>query len=206
MPSLRRSTSTPNAVRASPYPSVPSCQRAASRQQTGSAHARHGPGSQTSGRRVLADIDWWLVQDGQSTADADPEAPANDVSDTPVIPDLSAYTDAEISSISTTVLAPSTPSRRRRRREPLTPSLSTPSEDPVSDSEDEDSGSGIADRRRRIRTTGPPPSPSPRRRRRLLIRSSTVPQFPLARLDPEAATPYADFTISPHSSFTFIAD
>ncbi|CAA7270918.1 unnamed protein product [Cyclocybe aegerita] len=66
MPSLRRTASSP-AVRLSPYTS-------------GSLVARgHGPrrssGSETSSRRVLADIEWWRVTDGQCTdASADQES------------------------------------------------------------------------------------------------------------------------------------
>lgn len=65
MPSLRRSASTPSVVRSSPYPS-----RSALRNGTGSA-ARSGGrpkrsgGSETSSRRVLADIEWWKVQAAQ---------------------------------------------------------------------------------------------------------------------------------------------
>jgi len=64
MPSLRRTLST-SSVRSSPYPT-----------SLGVAQGRgHGPrrssDSETSSRRVLADIDWWRVIDGQRSPDAD---------------------------------------------------------------------------------------------------------------------------------------
>ena len=59
MPSLRRTLSTP-AVRSSPYSTSSSTTR-----QT----PRRSSGSETAGRRVLADIDWWLVTEGQSDHD-----------------------------------------------------------------------------------------------------------------------------------------
>ncbi|KAH9180513.1 hypothetical protein EDB89DRAFT_1900386 [Lactarius sanguifluus] len=55
MPSLRRTLSTPS-VRISPYPSL------ASRSQR--PH-RRSSGSDLSARKVLGDIDWWHVADGQ---------------------------------------------------------------------------------------------------------------------------------------------
>ena len=59
MPSLRRALSTPS-VRVSPYPSLLTL---TSRSQR-SGH-RRSSGSDLSARRVLADIDWWRVADGQ---------------------------------------------------------------------------------------------------------------------------------------------
>ncbi|KAH7889633.1 hypothetical protein F5I97DRAFT_1924165 [Phlebopus sp. FC_14] len=59
MPSLRRSFSSP-AVRSSPYPTSTSNRARASGQ-----HPRRSSGSSTSERRVLADIEWWRVSDGQ---------------------------------------------------------------------------------------------------------------------------------------------
>lgn len=56
MPSLRRTASTP-LVRASPYSSSPLAAR-------GNGH-RRSSGSETSNRRVLADIEWWRVTEGQ---------------------------------------------------------------------------------------------------------------------------------------------
>lgn len=56
MPSLRRTTSSPN-VRTSPYSS-----------SARSSHPgrRASGGSDTARRRVLADMDWWAVLEGQS--------------------------------------------------------------------------------------------------------------------------------------------
>lgn len=66
MPSLRRSASSP-AVRPAPYSSSLVVAR-------GNGH-RRSSGSETSSRRVLADIEWWRVTEGQ----CDPSAgQAND--------------------------------------------------------------------------------------------------------------------------------
>ncbi|TFK42287.1 hypothetical protein BDQ12DRAFT_675951 [Crucibulum laeve] len=68
MPSLRRTASSPS-VRSSPYSSSSS----ASVATRGHGH-RRSSGSETTGRRVLADIEWWRVTDGQcdpSAADRD---------------------------------------------------------------------------------------------------------------------------------------
>jgi hypothetical protein len=60
MPSLRRAFSTPS-VRVSPYPVLPS-----SRSHRPHPHGhRRSSGSDVSDRKVLADIDWWRVADGQ---------------------------------------------------------------------------------------------------------------------------------------------
>lgn len=60
MPSLRRAFSTPS-VRASPYPVLPS-----SRSHRPHPHGhRRSSGSDVADRKVLADIDWWRVADGQ---------------------------------------------------------------------------------------------------------------------------------------------
>lgn len=56
MPSLRRTASSP-AVRVAPYSSSLAAAR-------GNGH-RRSSGSETSTRRVLADIEWWRVTDGQ---------------------------------------------------------------------------------------------------------------------------------------------
>lgn len=65
MPSLRRTFSSPT-VRSSPYPtySPSSALYNTSRAQGGHGH-RRSSGSDVSNRRVLADIDWWRVADGQ---------------------------------------------------------------------------------------------------------------------------------------------
>lgn len=73
MPSLRRTISSPS-VRSSPYPAVLSN---ASNSGAGRVHGhghRRSSGSETSGRRVLADIEWWRVVDGQRDADTEPES------------------------------------------------------------------------------------------------------------------------------------
>ncbi|KAJ6497011.1 hypothetical protein C8R47DRAFT_327605 [Mycena vitilis] len=69
MPSLRRTLSTPS-VRTAPY----SLLSPAGPRTHGSGH-RRSTGSETSGRRVLADIEWWRVADGQRdvVSDQDPE-------------------------------------------------------------------------------------------------------------------------------------
>lgn len=64
MPSLRRTLSSPS-VRSSPYSNGSPVAR-------GGGH-RRSSGSETTNRRVLADIEWWKVTDGQCYADADQE-------------------------------------------------------------------------------------------------------------------------------------
>ncbi|KAI0093971.1 hypothetical protein BDY19DRAFT_902660 [Irpex rosettiformis] len=56
MPSLRRTLSAPS--RSSPYSS-------STQTRTGSRSPRRSSGSDTANRRVLADIDWWRVEEGQ---------------------------------------------------------------------------------------------------------------------------------------------
>lgn len=81
MPSLRRTYSSPS-VRSSPYryppvsPYIPSAHAT----RAGVPAHRRSSGTESSRRRVLADIDWWLVQDGQrdflaEDEDADADAP-----------------------------------------------------------------------------------------------------------------------------------
>lgn len=60
MPSLRRALSTPS-VRVSPYPSLLTSRAQRSHPQ---GH-RRSSGSDLTARKVLADIDWWRVADGQ---------------------------------------------------------------------------------------------------------------------------------------------
>lgn len=65
MPSLRRTLSSPS-VRSSPYGNPSSSANANVRvTRTGNPQPRRSSGSDTANRRVLADIDWWLVHDGQ---------------------------------------------------------------------------------------------------------------------------------------------
>ncbi|KAF4614656.1 hypothetical protein D9613_002627 [Agrocybe pediades] len=65
MPSLRRTSSSP-AVRSSPYSSGALAAR-------GNGH-RRSSGSETTNRRVLADIEWWRVMDGQRETSPDQES------------------------------------------------------------------------------------------------------------------------------------
>jgi hypothetical protein len=72
MPSLRRSFSTSSA-RSSPYHATSSSSGSRVR-----GHARRrSSASETSGRRVLADIEWWRVVDGQRDLD-NPESEDRD--------------------------------------------------------------------------------------------------------------------------------
>ncbi|KAI6022727.1 hypothetical protein EDC04DRAFT_2574925 [Pisolithus marmoratus] len=63
MPSLRRSASSPS-VRSSPYP-LSLSSAVSSRARTAGQQPRRASGSDVSERRVLADIEWWRVADGQ---------------------------------------------------------------------------------------------------------------------------------------------
>ena len=66
-PSIRRTISSPS-VRPSPYPLAFSNSNVGS----GRVHGhRRSSGSETSSRRVLADLEWWRVVDGQHDADAE---------------------------------------------------------------------------------------------------------------------------------------
>ena len=67
MPSLRRTLSSPS-VRSSPYAypaSSSSSSLNAHSARAANPQPRRSTGSDTSNRRVLADLDWWVVQDGQ---------------------------------------------------------------------------------------------------------------------------------------------
>jgi hypothetical protein len=69
MPSLRRAFSSPS-VRSSPYPSALSSALPSSvRPRAPAPHPRRSSGSATAERRVLADIEWWRVHDGQCDQD-----------------------------------------------------------------------------------------------------------------------------------------
>ncbi|KDR73642.1 hypothetical protein GALMADRAFT_142105 [Galerina marginata CBS 339.88] len=65
MPSLRRTASS-SAVRSSPYSNGAVAAR-------GNGH-RRSSGSETTNRRVLADIEWWRVTDGQRESSPDQES------------------------------------------------------------------------------------------------------------------------------------
>lgn len=59
-------------VRSSPYPSLSNAVNSAAGSR-GNGH-RRSSGSETTSRRVLADIEWWRVADGQRDSDADQES------------------------------------------------------------------------------------------------------------------------------------
>jgi hypothetical protein len=65
MPSLRRAFSSPS-VRSSPYST-------SSSSRIGARTRRRSSGTETSSRKVLADIEWWRVLDGQRAVDLDQE-------------------------------------------------------------------------------------------------------------------------------------
>ena len=71
MPSLRRTISSPS-VRSSPYPTL-SNNLGSGASPRGTTH-RRSSGSDLSNRRVLADIEWWRVADGQCEPDLDQES------------------------------------------------------------------------------------------------------------------------------------
>ncbi|KAJ7273289.1 hypothetical protein C8J57DRAFT_1063467 [Mycena rebaudengoi] len=78
MPSLRRTLSSPS-VRTAPYPALLSAASAApGLRNHGNGH-RRSTGSETSNRRVLADIEWWRVADGQRDVVSDLDAEENDL-------------------------------------------------------------------------------------------------------------------------------
>ncbi|ESK89867.1 hypothetical protein Moror_852 [Moniliophthora roreri MCA 2997] len=62
-------------VRSSPYPSLSSANTSANRTQ-GNGY-RRSSGSEVATRRVLADIEWWRVTDGQCDLDAEQELEDN---------------------------------------------------------------------------------------------------------------------------------
>ncbi|GBE82118.1 predicted protein [Sparassis crispa] len=82
MPSLRRTLSSPSA-RTSPYHHHSSHSNG-NVTRAGGNTPRRSSGSDTSRRRVLADIDWWRVQDGQrdqSSSEEEQDAPADNQAD-----------------------------------------------------------------------------------------------------------------------------
>lgn len=76
MPSLRRTVSSPSVrssltARSSPYPtSLSSAANSGPATRPGHGH-RRSSGSDTATRRVLADIEWWRVTEGQRDPEAD---------------------------------------------------------------------------------------------------------------------------------------
>ena len=77
MPSLRRTTSSPS-VRSSPYPTSLSL---AARNPV----PRRASGSDVSSRRVLAEIDWWRVEEGQKELAAGEEEAPSPSDDVPTV-------------------------------------------------------------------------------------------------------------------------
>ncbi|KAJ7741582.1 hypothetical protein DFH07DRAFT_55414 [Mycena maculata] len=75
MPSLRRTLSSPS-VRSAPYPAQLS--PVPGPRTHGSGH-RRSTGSETSIRRVLADIEWWRVADGQHDVVPEQESEEHDL-------------------------------------------------------------------------------------------------------------------------------
>jgi hypothetical protein len=69
MPSLRRTFSVPS-VRASPYRGLSSSSSSVPAQRNNQHAHRRASGSDTGTRRVLADIEWWRVVDGQCDFEA----------------------------------------------------------------------------------------------------------------------------------------
>lgn len=81
MPSLRRTLSSPS-VRSSPYAYPSSSTNAnAHAPRAANPQPRRSSGSDTGSRRVLADIDWWLVHDTQRDFVADPVGTEEDSDD-----------------------------------------------------------------------------------------------------------------------------
>ncbi|KAE9409463.1 hypothetical protein BT96DRAFT_931662 [Gymnopus androsaceus JB14] len=131
MPSLRRTLSSP-VVRSSPYPTLLSSSSSGPATRPGHGH-RRSSGSETATRRVLADIEWWRVTDGQRDPEAEqddheqsPQSPAENLLDSleglvsPVWPGFSEYSEL-------LTIVPQTPPRRAHRLESSTSSVeSTP--------------------------------------------------------------------------------
>ncbi|KAH6894977.1 hypothetical protein BKA70DRAFT_1375715 [Coprinopsis sp. MPI-PUGE-AT-0042] len=157
MPSLRRTASSP-LVRTSPYSYSSSLAGAQVARGNG---RRRSSGSEVANRRVLADIEWWKVTDGQcesSSVDFDGERLTNDddennvASDTIASPALlnvdtgvdrllmpsalwasdDASSDVPTAEFAALSLAPRTPTRRPRRgRQSTSSSLESTPEPPV---------------------------------------------------------------------------
>lgn len=77
MPSLRRTFSSPS-VRSSPYPSAFSNSTNVGSGRVNGHGNRRSSGSETSGRRVLADLEWWRVVDGQHDGEVEHETEERD--------------------------------------------------------------------------------------------------------------------------------
>ncbi|KAF9052173.1 hypothetical protein BDP27DRAFT_1433897 [Rhodocollybia butyracea] len=133
MPSLRRSVSSPVVhARSSPYPTL-SSSNSGPATRPGHSH-RRSSGSETATRRVLADIEWWRVSEGQrdleaveaeedSSEPSSPRTPENLLEGlvSPAWPGFSEFLPEVLTVI------PQTPPRRGHRLESSTSSLeSTP--------------------------------------------------------------------------------
>lgn len=198
MPSLRRSLSTP-AARSSPYPNAPTSSATRTSQGNG---FRRSSGSETVGRRVLADIEWWIVAEGQrdiEQEDSDNEqghtaAAAEDHHDA-VVAGAGAHFVAE--SIESTLLptdefaalsiSPQTPPARHHRLEGSSSSLESTPEDAVSSWDGMGLGMDYLESPTRRSEDPLPPF--------LRVRS-----YSLAEYLEETADQYADFTVSPLAS------
>ena len=125
MPSLRRAFSTPS-VRASPYSVLPS-----SRSHRPHPHGhRRSSGSDVADRKVLADIDWWRVADGQRERGSEEEGEEErDAGEDPT-PISAGSADSEMPRVA----IPGLPTAYRRdnaRVEPEHPSTPVMSESPL---------------------------------------------------------------------------
>ncbi|CAK5264677.1 unnamed protein product [Mycena citricolor] len=215
MPSLRRSLSSP-VVRSTPYSS------SGTRSQGSGGH-RRSSGSETNIRRVLADLDWWSVTQGQTEPmlpeqeqeeeeDADGSEQDNIPAVTPAGVDLGVEhldthdlwisfglgsSEAPVAEMAALAIAPTTP--RRHALESSTSSLeSTP------DSSDAQIEQPFLDA---FGLTSPdalaPPSPTlGRARPALLANLRTLSLVDLAT----SCERYADFALSPLSSSAFLSD
>ncbi|KII88308.1 hypothetical protein PLICRDRAFT_29879 [Plicaturopsis crispa FD-325 SS-3] len=107
MPSLRRSFSSPS-VRSSPYPSALSSSSSGGAVRGHGHNPRRSSGSETTGRRVLADIDWWLVVGGQRNAETEQESEEGDQNR-----EQAQYADSPVGEVASPVVSgsehPSTP-------------------------------------------------------------------------------------------------
>ncbi|KIK59610.1 hypothetical protein GYMLUDRAFT_245279 [Collybiopsis luxurians FD-317 M1] len=140
MPSLRRTVSSP-AVRSSPYPTSSSAAQLNTGPLTRPGHGhRRSSGSETATRRVLADIEWWRVTEGQEAEaeqndhEQSPQSPVENLMDSleglvsPIWPGFSEYLPELLT------VVPQTPPRRGHRLESSTSSVEStpePSDEPV---------------------------------------------------------------------------
>ncbi|KAF8921077.1 hypothetical protein CPB85DRAFT_1247714 [Mucidula mucida] len=225
MPSLRRTLSSP-AVRSSPYPTSLSEQAAMLRSQGTGGH-RRSTGSESIGRRVLADIEWWRVVDGQClvSPDHDDEDVGRDERDTEQVPLHVAadrvqppqYSEVDRSFVPFTwnpsltepseailSVVPTTPPRTRHGRDSSSSSLESTPELPETTIEGMRLDLEYLDLGTRDADSELPPYTAGRRARSgavpayLTIRAQTFADFLALQSDFQEV--YADFTVSPLSS------